>query len=253
MIDTNTESLVLDLGETFENIFRATTEFASTRFLKDGGLINTVLLGWEEHDDEKGASALVVFDDYSPEVRKEMGAILNSAIRKVQEESGVAGQPDYFIQMAEVWTAHEDLDETPIPEKGMPQVDVAPSDRPDRQEALAVHSGHKDGRSMMWIADIYREPQLHLGEPKLSDDPSKHRARIADLLWNNKKSDLSRQRLMEEIGENPSDGECVRFSIGWIRSTVEILGDIMDIPPNVKRALIKGAALIEDVVEIEDD
>ena len=163
------------MSDKFEQYFDSSVKFATERFLECGKLTQSILLGWDKED----ISTIVVFENYDEETRENLGFILDKAIKEIQDEKGVEGQPDWFIQIAESWVVKIDGDD--VPEGERPHLDVRPSEHPDRTEALLVHGNKRNGTGKGWMVDIYREPNLHLGEPDEKMEGAE--ARVADLLW----------------------------------------------------------------------
>lgn len=225
----------------FEEHYDASVEFAKKRFLENGELIQSVLLGWEQ---KGGVTAIIQFDDFSDEIREGMRNIFNATIQKIHEEEGLEGPPDFYIQIAETWMISANKDEINIPKKGMPGIDIRSSEHPDRKEALVIQGGHHDGRNRMWISEIFREPNLHLGKPDTEKDLTEQRSRVAILLWDDS-FEKTLGEAIEEVGEDPSEELCLKIAIGWINATMKSsLGE--QVPPNIRAALLRAANLIKE-------
>lgn len=225
------------MSDKFDQYFDSSVRFTKEKFLERGELTQSILLGW----DKENTSTVIVFENYDEEMSENLGIILDKAIREIQDEKGVEGQPDWFIQIAESWMVK--IDGGDVPEGKQPHLDVRPSEHPDRTEALIVHGNKRDGTGKSWTVDIYREPNLHLGEPNESMKDIK--ARVADLLWNQKDTRKIDDVFNQMMGENPSDQEVLIASSGWINATVKSgLGNVL--PANIRMGLLRAANLIAE-------
>ncbi len=156
----------------FDKYFERCCVLAGKVFLKDGHHMNIIGFGW----DTSGHTAIMGFPEYSDEIRNDLTNVLKKALDESRDETGAEGQPSWYVQTAETWTLRvKTLEE--YQEGGK-----RPSEHPDKMEAMVVQGSHQDGTSKMWLSEIHRDPNLHLGEPETSEGP-KNQGLIAHALW----------------------------------------------------------------------
>ncbi len=232
----------------YEVNFELTKQYAQEKLLKDGNCVNQVLLGWDS-----GTTTVVVFSNYDDDIRELMPAIFAKAILKVISSGDENTEPDWFVQMSEAWMAKRGMEDVDIPKKGLPKnIGVRPSEDPNREEALVIAGGHRDGRNRLWSATIHRKPHLNLDEPSdeiTTDSDGSIRSRVASILWDDDNEEANPDAaavlsiIDSRIGSNPSDEACLRLAAGWLKAQLNS-PLFLRMPLNVKAAFTKASDLM---------
>ncbi len=233
----------------FDDVFDITVVHAKKAFLADSDLPIQIVLGWNS-----GVQAIMMLEEYNDDVRETMGELFEGAILESEKGAGrKLGQPDWWVQQTLAWYVDTDLDGIKVPEEGgMAQSKIQPRDHPDKKEGLVVSGAVHDGKSRLWTAQIFRKPNVHLGEPHDIDGPID--ARISHLLWHDHKG-IDEEKLREAIrkipnppdpGPDPDDNECLMIAAGLLGAFAadESYGRFLD--PNIRKALIRAAEILHE-------